>query len=92
MRQPYILYRQRDGGKGGKVYQVAFWDEDRHQYLNRRPTGQRKPANAHAQAKKWLEEGTPSKSVENLGAYLKGFWADDGDHARSKELAGRPHQ
>ena len=90
MRQDYILFRRPDGAKGGKVYYVAFWDEERQQYANRRSTGQTKSSYAHAQAKKWLEEGIPSRAAETFGTYLKAFWATDGDHARGRELAGRP--
>lgn len=90
MRQPYIIYRRPDGARKGKVYYAAFWDEDRQRYGSRRSTGQVKPAAAHAQARKWLEEGVPSRKAETFGSYLKGFWAPDGDHARARELAGRP--
>ena len=39
-RKPYILYRRASGGKGGKIFYVAFWDPETRNYTNRRSTNQ----------------------------------------------------
>jgi integrase len=92
MRKPYILYRRQAGKKRAKrlVYHTAFWDEERQEYSRRRYTGQTSGAAADEVARKWHIEGASARDGERFAGYLRAFWADGGDHARSRELAGRP--
>jgi integrase len=88
MRTAYILYRRAIGGKGGRVYYAAFWDEERHDYV-RRSTGQTAKAMADAQARKWLAEGLPLRDSQTFLGYLLGFWQPDSPYLRRKAARGR---
>lgn len=83
MRTAYILYRRAIGGKGGRVYYAAFWNEERHDYV-RRSTGQTSRAAADAQARRWLAEGLPLRDAQTLLGYLSGFWQPDSPYLRRK--------
>jgi hypothetical protein len=54
MRQPYILYRRQSGKKARPKrelsYYVAFWDEERRKYRDRRCTNQTNERYARMQA------------------------------------------
>ena len=93
MRQPYILYRRQAGKKVKPKrelsYYVAFWDEERRKYRDRRCTGQTNERYARMQAEKWLAEGIPSSSQETFRDYLARFWNTDGDYAKVSALRGR---
>jgi integrase len=92
MRKPYILYKRQSGIKKKKSlqYYVAFWDPERHVYSRKRATGQTSEAYADAQARKWLEEGIPSRDSPALADYLRDFWDPAGPYARRAQLRGRP--
>ena len=89
MRRPYILYQRAQGGKKGKVYHVAFWDEAAREYTRRRSTGQTSSGNADKQARKWLDEGIPFRGGPTFKDYLSGFWAAGGEYEKSKAARGR---
>jgi integrase len=93
MRKPYILYRRQAGKKTKPKrelpYYVAFWDEERRKYRDRRCTGQTNERYARMQAEKWLAEGIPSSSTETFRAYLARFWNPDGEYAKISALRGR---
>lgn len=102
MRQPYIIYRRQQSG--GRIYQVAFWDESRNRYGLRRSVsslirelGERARhlspttrAGADAAARMFLELGLPYSSGDNLYTYLEHFWDAEGEHARISAGAGKP--
>lgn len=103
MRHPYVIYRRSSGLKG-RGYYVAFWDPERRRYSQRRSAGSligqlgerarnlspSTKAGADAAARLALEAGILASSDTHLGAYLRGFWADDGEYAQAKQIAGRP--
>jgi len=87
-RKSYILYRRASGGKGGKVWYVAFWSDDQGKYVSRRSTGKTTAGDADRQARRWLEEG-PAKSGEPAFLdYLDRFWADGSDYLLGREARG----
>jgi integrase len=88
MRQAFILYRRAVGGRGGRVYYAAFWNEERHDYM-RRSTGQTSKAAADAQARKWLAEGLPLRDSQTFLGYLLGFWQTDSPYLQRKAARGR---
>jgi len=101
MRQPYIIYRRK---QSGRIYQVAFWDENRQRYALRRSAdtlirelGERARhlspttrAGADAAARIFLDLGLPASRGEDLYSYLEHFWQPDGEHARICAGAGNP--
>lgn len=93
VRKPYILYRRQSGKKEKPKrelpYYVAFWDEERREYRDRRCTNQTNEYHARQQAEKWLKEGVPSLSQETFYDYLGRFWAPEGEYARICKLRGR---
>jgi len=92
MRKPYILYRRQAGKKAKPKkelpFYVAFWDEERREYRDRRCTNQTNEYYARQQAEKWLKEGVPSFSQETFYDYLGRFWKNEGEYARICALRG----
>lgn len=102
MREPYIIFQRADGAKGGKVYYVSFWDQERADYVGRRSTAMllgelERPtaasptsrAGARLIVETWLETHTPGRARSELAIdYLETFWADDGAYARGKAARG----
>lgn len=102
MRQPCIIYRRKQSG--GRIYQVAFWDENRRRYSLRRSAdslirdlGERARhlspttrAGADAAARMFLELGLPASRGEDLYSYLEHFWDTSGEYARICAGAGKP--
>jgi integrase len=102
MRQPYLVYPRRSGLKE-KSYYIAFWSPDARSYSRRSAAsliellGERAQhispstrAGADAAARMALESGILTSSEAHLAGYLSSFWADDGEYAQAKRLAGRP--
>lgn len=87
MRSAYILYKRAAGGKKGRVYYAAFWNEERYDYV-RRSTGQTSRAAADAQARKWLAEGVPLRSSQTFLGYLSSFWVPGSDYLQRREARG----
>jgi len=102
MRKPYILYRRKQGAK--RVYQIAFWDEDRWSYAVRvsadsliRQLGERarhlsatSKAEADAAAKIAIEQGLHVRSRETLLSYLESFWAEGSAYLLGREARKKP--
>ena len=89
MRSAYLLYKRGSGGKGGRIYYAAFWNEDRQDYI-RRSTGMTSRAAADAVARKWLDEGLSIQDSQNFLIYMEGFWSDGSDYLRGRELRKKP--
>jgi integrase len=89
-RKPYILYRRASGGKGGKIFYVAFWDPETRNYTNRRSTNMTAKGAADNQARKWLAEGLPTRDAETFVGYLEGFWADGSQYLSGREARLKP--
>ncbi len=88
-RKSFILYQRASGGKGGKVFYVAFWDPDAQRYTNRRSTGKTSEGAAHNQALKWLREGPPVRTAD-LVRYLEDFWAEGSPYLQGREARLKP--
>ncbi len=88
-RNEYILYRRASGGKGGKVYYVAFWDEEARRYTNRRSTGKTAPGDANNQARRWLKDGVPLRTGHTFYGHLEEFWKPDSAYLKRKVARGK---
>lgn len=102
MRRPYLITRRHAGLKR-PTYEVQFWNPVRRRYTRRSAAslidqlGERArhlspatKAGADAAARMALEAGLLAAPDTHLGAYLRGFWGDDGDYAQAKRVGGRP--
>ena len=89
-RKPYILYRRASGGKGGKIYYVAFWDPESRNYTNRRSTNKTAKGAADNQARQWFAEGLPVRNAETFVGYLERFWTDGSPYLAGREARLKP--
>jgi integrase len=89
-RNEYILYQRASGGKGGKVFYVAYWDPVSKKYTNRRSTGKTNHGDADNQARAWLKEGVPVRDSEVFCNYLEDFWAEGSQYLVGREARKKP--
>ena len=96
-RRAWIVY-PRKSGKKKKSYYAAFLNADTGDYLKRRalktdtipPRPVTDKQTAEIIAAKLYETGAATSSREEIGAYLAGFWAADGDYVTGRAKQGRP--
>jgi len=101
MRKPYIIYKRAQAD--GRVYHVAFWDEERSSYRIRRSAdklirglGEKarhlsptRKSEVDAAARMALAEGLPLRSAETLLGYLEGFWLPGSAYILKREARDR---
>jgi integrase len=88
-RNEYILYRRASGGKGGKVFYVAFWDAEAQRYTNRRSTGKTAEGEADNQARRWLKDGVPLRKGHTFYGHLEEFWEPGSPYLKRKAGRGK---
>ncbi len=97
MREPFIIFRRKDGAKGGRMYYADFWDPaapPNGGYINRTSASRLlraieapetldpcKKADARRIVELWLQTHTPSSGALLL-PYLEGFWLQGGEYAQ----------
>ena len=96
-RRAWIVY-PRTSGKKKRSYYAAFLNPDTGDYLKRRalrtdtvpPRPVTDKQTAEAVAAKLYESGAATSAREEIGAYLLGFWAAEGDYVTGRQKQGRP--
>ncbi len=102
MRKAYIIYKRQKGDR--RVYQIAFWVEERRSYAIRRSAdklirelGEKArhltpttKAGADAAARLALEDGLPERDRSGWLGYLKTFWGEGSSYLQGKEVRKKP--
>jgi integrase len=98
--RPWIVF-PRSSGKKKPSYYVAFLNPETGDYNKRRSLKAEDPLHpgffkrvttrqlAEIEAQKLWESGAATSSREELGAYLKGFWAPEGRYVSGRSEQGR---